>query len=120
MNQEFIDGDPVGQMIHQPRPVRQTEIMAYGGGTQIGIHQEHRLVQLLGNANGQIDGRQRLSFSRQGAGNHQSIVTFFGSPLQDVGPQHLIPFGHGSFCFSSPDDETVVGANSQGPPAPCG
>ena len=65
------------------------------------------MVQFLGQDNGQIDGRQGLSLSRQGAGNHQGIVICFGSALQDVSPQHLILFDHGRACFPASGDDPV-------------
>src|SRR3990172_12177 len=70
--------DPVGKAVREPQGRLDAEVLAYGRAPEVGVHQEDRVVVLLGQRDREVQGREALSFVRERARYHDGVQQAVG------------------------------------------
>ena len=80
MDQQLLDGRHPTQVVAETGPGRQAKAVADAGLAQVGVHEQCSLVELLREADRQVDRDQRLAFALAGARHRQHVPFAFPQP----------------------------------------
>ena len=70
-----------------------SEMFQHPGVAQVGVDQQHRVIDLPGDADGEVDGCERLALATPRAGHSQHIPFVFLESLQHLRAQDIVGLG---------------------------